>query len=41
MAGMVRATGATLAGAQNCLAKIRICYLCFLQLLFCVTSGPD
>jgi len=35
MAGMARAMGATLMGAQNCLAKIEICDLQFLQTLFC------
>jgi len=35
MAGMARAVGAILMGAQNCLAKIKYCDLQFLQPLFC------
>jgi len=34
MAGMVRAIGATLMGAQNCLAKIKISDLQFLEPIF-------
>jgi len=31
MAGMVRAMGATLTGAQNCMSKTKVCHLQFLE----------
>jgi len=41
MAGMARAMGATKMGTQNCLAKIKICDLQFLQPLFYVRQNES